>query len=204
MRTKFRNSTGWSDAFLKAMYRWATKVAGIDRPLRQVQFTKCRGHYRGRAWNSGRILVRVGPGPWPHNASWRRSYKPQDGSDDIILADAIEALVHITGHELGHIRDFRRGAGVSEVSADSRGRMVLRLFRENRDALLAAWSVKEKPARKTPTAGKSIQEKRAEKTQSMLAAWERKLKLAKTKVATYRRKAKYYERALAAKSAASQ
>jgi ABC-type Fe3+-hydroxamate transport system substrate-binding protein len=63
-------------------------------------------------------------------------------------------------------------------------------FRESRETLLADW-LREKPQR--PAKPKpSVVDRRAERAAELLAAWERRLKMAKTKVSKYRRKVNYY------------
>jgi hypothetical protein len=63
-------------------------------------------------------------------------------------------------------------------------------FRESRDTLLAEW-LREKPQR--PAKAKpSIVDRRAERAAKLLSRWERRLKMAKTKVTKYRRKVNYY------------
>jgi hypothetical protein len=69
-------------------------------------------------------------------------------------------------------------------------------FRKARVELLAAWStpLAERAAKPQPTAV----ERRAAKVTSDLDRWQRKLKLAQTKIRKLKQRAKYYERRAAA------
>lgn len=71
-------------------------------------------------------------------------------------------------------------------------RPVLAAFREQRDSLLTEWMAApaERPAKPKATP----QEKRAAKASAALDRWQRKAKLAATKIKQYRRKVAYYER----------
>jgi len=198
-RTLIQNSTDWSVTFIRRMLSWVSKEVGLDRPLLRATFRKRNTNiYSGRGGN-GRIVVGIRKsGPWPTKwDGYVRACKTADG-EYLTIADAIECLVILTAHETAHVWHFRRGIrgrGCEEV-ADTRARYVLRLFREKREELLAKWSeeLATKPAADKP----SLQERRAAKVMAMLLAWERKLKIAKTKVASYKRRAKYYERAMSA------
>jgi hypothetical protein len=128
--------------------------------------------------------------------------------DNEAFADRVEALVAVTAHELYHCaadrhpdhrqRTRRRNSfGSSERLTHVMEVKVLRAFRANREALLAAWSADDaKPV--TVKAKSNVVEKRAAKAANDLSRWERKLKLAKTKVAKCRQRVRYYERRQAA------
>ena len=75
---------------------------------------------------------------------------------------------------------------------------VLRTFRESRESLLAEWNTPPKQRESKPKP--SRQERNAVRAASNLAAWERKLKLAKTKVSKYRKQVRYYERVAASRA----
>jgi hypothetical protein len=121
-------------------------------------------------------------------------------------ADVIELFVRVLAHELEHARAYQtasRGSTTgrrlnSEPRVRSIDYRVLLAFRQRRDELLAEWmvapAVTTSPARLQPTAG----ERRAHRAGELLAAWERRLRLAKTKVAKYRRRVAYYARAATA------
>lgn len=198
---QLKNSTTWSDKFLRRMVSWCCKK--IEMPARLItraQFTNCYNSYRGRAFGR-RFLVRIGPA---ERYPTRPDTRPGMGNE--VFADRVEALVAVTAHELYHCaadchpdhqqRTRRRNSfGSSERLTHVMEVKVLRAFRANREALLAAWSADDaKPAK----AKSNVVEKRAAKAMIDLSRWERKLKLAKTKVAKCRQRVRYYERRQAA------
>lgn len=194
---KLVNSTVFPDRFLRRLVSWCCGQIELGvRELRLAEFTNCSGHYRGLASNSRRILCRVGPAEnFPMEPDGR------EGMDNEVIADRIEALVAITAHELAHIGQFVSGR-MSRLKKQRRTEpatrreevRVLRSFRLQRESLLAQWSA---PAKPKPVL--SIQDKRAAKALADLERWQRKLKLAQTKVRKAKRRAAYYEKVLAAK-----
>lgn len=120
--------------------------------------------------------------------------------------DVIELFVRVLAHELEHARAYqtasRNSTNGRRLNSEPRVRFidyrVLQAFRQRRAELLAEWTaapvVTMRPARVQPTAV----ERRASRAVELLAAWERRLRLAKTKVAKYRRRVTYYARAATA------
>jgi hypothetical protein len=193
---KLLNSTDWQAYFLRRMVAWCCRQIGLPvRKLRQAQFrnrTTCS--YSGHAYGR-RIVCSIGP-------DLRFPTKPdgRDGMANEVIADRTEALIAITAHELEHVSQFHSGRddklkGRCEASTRAVEVRVLRLFRANREALLAEWSVlpavRDKPA-------VSIQDKRSAKAAADLARWQRKLKLAQTKCRKLKQRVSYYDKALAA------
>lgn len=215
MKTKlrFRNSTEWGDAFIRRMLRWVMKELGCrSTDLRQAQFTKCRWPCRGRAWWSGRILVRVGESHHFPTAAW--SYK---GNSVPAHHDAIEALVSTTAHEVAHIVQYGYARSTTGIRALVGKRLepvtcatehaVTVAFREQRERLLAEWGDSGKVVATTPADAATEKQQRNEKLVERRAAtvakqllnWQRKLKLAKTKIRKLKARNKYYEKKAAAK-----
>jgi len=203
---KWRNTSPWPKWFLRRMLAWIMREMEVPKTaLRGVYFRKRTADYwSGRAFGSARrIVVSIGNGGYPARWSgYARACRPQDGSDYLTINDSTEALVITTAHELGHIRHFAAGhyGKGSEELADPPARMILRKFREQRAELVAAWSaIPQKTAERLARGKPSVVDKRAEKAAAMLARWERKMKLAKTKVSAWRRKVAYYEKKAAAR-----
>ena len=153
----------------------------FDLPARQLRLATL-ARSRGRLWgglahSTRRVGVRIRPER---------------------LADPLLTLVRITAHEIAHVYQgvegskTRRGGGWggSEKTTEWFAWQLAVAFQENREQLMAEWfaPVVARPQRLVA----SIQERRADKTADMLTRWERKLKLAKTKVQAYRRKTNYY------------
>ncbi len=207
---KLKNSTSWSDAFLRRMVSWCCKQ--LKMPLRAVYSAEFRqrrkNRFSGHAYyngGKGRFVASIAPDgfyPWTDNGK----------SPGIIgiartLNDRLECLINITAHELRHIQadvdnEKSRGSakrlgwnGSSERVTEIDAQKVLATFRENRDALLAEWNrLPVGVAKAKPT----IQEQRFAKVQAALDRWQRKAKLAATKIKKYKRQARYYEQAIAA------
>jgi hypothetical protein len=201
--TNFRNTSPWPSGFLKKMLRWIMREMDVPRAsLRGVYFRKrSNPHWSGRAFaHQRRIVVSIGLSGYPERWSgYSRACRPQNGGEYLTIQDAFEALVITTAHELGHIRHFAQGhfCKGSEDLADPPARMVLRRFREARESLLSDWQACQSDNKDNLKT--SITEKRFAKAAAALARWQRKMKLAKTKVSVYRRKVKYYEKRAAVK-----
>lgn len=194
---KFKNSTDFSDRFLRRMLSWVCREVGYPlRRIRDVEFgNRQTAAYSGRAWYSRRILVRVGPEPqFP-----KRETRP--GTNYKWLVDRTEALVVVTAHEVAHLLQYSDGR-IHKLNDDRRCERdarwqesrVLLAFRDARETLLAEWSDEPEVESKPKPAAKSKQEKNAEKADAKLREWQRKLKLAQTKVRQYKAKVKRYER----------
>lgn len=92
-----------------------------------------------------------------------------------------------------------------EPHCDRAGRRVLAAFEADRERLLAEWNAEPlraaaalapepNPEPQPAAPALSAAQRRAAKAATDLARWERKLKLAKTKVAKYRAKVKRYRK----------
>jgi hypothetical protein len=126
--------------------------------------------------------------------------------------DRIEGLVSITAHEVYHLVQGEEGhtrEGL-ERRAVRMQNVTLEKFREDRAALLASWGIAEptvepvaepvpvvedlpEPIVEKP-AGKSRQEKNADRALAALERWESKLRRARNAVRKYRAKVRRYER----------
>lgn len=188
---KLRNSTDFSDAFLRRMVAWIRRQMKLPAAkLRQAQFTRCRWVYRGRAFGGGAMLVRIGPAESYPYSGRRNKEGPQ-----FTLTDRIEGLVKITAHEMAHHIAWHNGYKWREAEVDVEALRILKLFREQRIGLLEIWDAKpaEKPAK--PAKPKpSVVERRAAKAEADLARWQRKMKLAATKVRKLKARVRYYEK----------
>lgn len=198
---KLANSTEWPDYFLRRLVSWCCKELGLpSSKVRRAQFrNRTISAYSGHAYTSMRFVASVGPaGRFPLNPDNR------PGMKGTVIADRLEALVAITAHELAHLCQYaerrapglRRTRRIERVTRREEVR-VLSAFREQRDSLLAEWSAA--PATRPAKPQASIQEKRAVKAQADLDRWQRKLKLAQTKIRKLKYRVRYYEHTLAAK-----
>lgn len=191
---------------------WAAKRIGLEgkhSKLLTIEVGYCPTTYRreGDTWRGiyqhSTRLVRVNLGrdiEYPSLVGHNRSEQGRYASDEW------EVFIHLLAHELEHARCY----AVSR-SWDERARLnheprvraidwrVLLAFREARETLLAEWTraVAERPAKAKP----SVVDRRAERAAKLLADWERRLKMAKTKVTKYRRKVGYYSKAAAKRKA---
>lgn len=113
-------------------------------------------------------------------------------------------LVRVTGHECAHrhlhlqgsrTRKSRRfgttSTGGSEQQTKWFEHQIIDSFAANRATLIADWSREQ---RRTAKPKASRQEQNAAKAADALFRWQRKLKLAQTKVRQYRSKVRRYER----------
>lgn len=219
---KLRNTTEWNDYMLRRMVAWACKQIGL--PVSKVKHARfgnrSRGAYRGQGGYGYGILVRIGPASAypvePHHYPGRTS----DAFLSPRIADRIEGLVAVTAHELTHVREQlarrehsnrrnervqlhgqapvpRKRARNSERPTMFEERRVLELFKASREALLMEWNTPPVEKQKKPKMTRA--ERNEETARKKLAEWERKLKLAKTKVSQYKTKVRRYDRIAASR-----
>lgn len=198
---KLENSTDYPPHYLRRMVAWCCRELGMParfcksatfRQRRKPRFSGHAYHWRG----GGDIVVSLAPDsffPWTENAEWLRV-----AGIVRTLNDRTECLVNVTAHELRHLQaelegERTRGDGLrigsSERATEHDAQKVLAAFRADREALEVAWRVAP-PVKAKPSAV----DQRAAKVNAALERWQRKLKLAQTKVKQYRRRATYYQR----------
>ena len=203
---------GYDRATVKRVVAWAAKQIGLEakhaKPLTvEVGYRKS---YPRNGWNGWyrhrekivQVFLPFEKKHYPANLA--RTIEERKAGWE--ARDEWELFVSLLSHELEHARSFavaKSWADRKRLNQETRVRAVdhrvLEAFRASRDALLAEWVVPE-PLRPlaevvTPTLRpkRSFVEQRAERAEELLADWERRLKLAKTKVSKYRRKVKYYQ-----------
>lgn len=215
---KFTNTTSYGNRFLRRMLSFCCRELGFPiKLLRGANF--CNRTYgtgvNGRAWlDEFRILIRIGP-----NTHYPRDRIGHRGVD-LHYVDQLSAIVYVTGHEIQHLVNVQKG--INDLLVANRdmephcvrmGKKCLLAFEANRECLLADWNrIPERMAASAPAIEvfndatheiidepsdlpaitQSLVARRAAKVVSDLARWERKLKLAKTKVKKLKRKAAYY------------
>lgn len=200
---KIKNTTEHPVWFLRRMVAWCAKEIGFPvSEIRLAEFGKrSRGEFNGRAWyRSRRIRVVIGPASEFPVAPYLYPGRKSDAFMSPEFRDQLEALVGVTAHEIAHLFQYHGRSG----NAARRGervtqhweRKLTELFRDNREALIAEWSIE--PTLRAAKPKQSAQDRRAEKAANMLAAWQRKAKLAATKIKKYKRQVAYYDRATAA------
>ena len=167
--------------------------------------------YRGRGGvKAGRMLL--------HRRAYGASHFPcEDGYATYKwigkkpLNSMIEMFVMLMAHEMTHSTDgaienfYDRRAGQydragCENHTHHRGHAIVEMYRKDRVKIMRRIRAEMRKAREKAKAKKrpSTEEKRA-KSQAYLTRWERKLKLATTKVAKYKRSVSACDRAIAAK-----
>lgn len=200
--------TGYPSHVVRRASRWAAKQIGLDgKVLRaltiEVGYRRAARWKDGDTWGGwykhGKRLVQVLLGRnirYPTPAGHNRS------EADRFANDEWEVFVKLLAHELEHARCYAITQSWEErarLNHEPRVRAidwrVLLAFREARDTLLADWL--REPAKRPTKPKPSVVDRRAERAATLLAQWERKLKMAKTKVAKYRRKVNYYGAAAA-------
>jgi hypothetical protein len=199
------NHPGYPSHVVRRAARWAAKQIGMEaKVLRtltvEVGYRRCRMGLGWGGWykHSQRLIQVLLPrdrdhDDWPTSMA-HNSEEKLAGRD---AHDEWELFVAILAHELEHARCYAIARDYTErkrLNSEPRVRAVdwraLLAFREARETLLADW-LREKPQR--PAKPKpSIVDRRAERAAKLLSQWERRLKMAKTKVGKYRRKVNYY------------
>lgn len=206
------NHAGYPVSVIRRATLWAAKQIGLD-PKVLKRYSIEVGYHRNRrgggSWggwhHSGCRLVQVMlprvPVTYPQCMAINRAER-EAGRD---AHDEWELFVAILAHELEHARAHavaRTWEDRARLNYEPRVRAVdwrtMLAFREARETLVAEWTrvAAERPARPAKTQPTPV-ERRAARAEELLAAWERKLRLAKTKVQKYRRKVGYYQKAAA-------
>ena len=196
---KIINTTDHSNRMLRRMVSWCCrqldlKVGYVNEANFRNRSRRCYSGVACKTRRGGRIVVSIAKTNELFPVKCRRRGPIQNE-----YADRIEALVGVTAHELSHLCQYQdERHKLVEHDSEWHEQHVLNAFRANRESLLSEWNDAPKVTKKT-SRQRSVQEKRADRVACHLQRWERKLKLAKTKVATYRKKTRYYEKAIAAK-----
>jgi len=214
---KIKNNTDFPDSFLKKMISWICKNPHMCWSVRKIRGgvevrNRSTGHKAtGHAWPAReRIVVSIGVSEmfretvkdekgftvWALPEKGRRRAPLRQGPSDQMAR--VRALIDVMAHEIAHLTQWEKRSArgqYSETEANWKADRVLEAFAEDETGLTALWM--ELPRRdKEPKAKPSIREQRYERAKKNLANWERKARLAKTKLAKYRKQVQYYEKAL--------
>ena len=212
MKVEAKHS-GYPNHVIRRATAWAAKQIGLEGRHRQpltieVGYRKNRrGHGSWGGWYRHtkrlvQVLLPRGPMGYPQSMAHGVAEREQ-GRD---ANDEWELFVAILAHELEHARAFAVARDWQEQARlNHEGRVrsvdhrVLLLFRESRDTLIEEWT---KPvAEFAPVERLTVVDRRAERAAALLSQWERRFKMAKTKVTKYRRKVGYYSKAAAKRKA---
>lgn len=198
---KITNTTDFHDMFLRRMIGWVCRQVGY--PVSQVTEAVFRNRsdssYSGRAFlNQRRIVVSVRMSM----TDARRALVSQQHAEQWAVG-RINDLLTVTSHEIIHLwmcqerigtrRSRRYGTtspGGSERHVEGYTARVVAAFDARRDELIAAWTPVPRPTKPT----QSLSDRRRAKVEAALARWQRKLKLAQTKIRKLKAKARYYDR----------
>lgn len=216
---ELKNTTDFEDWFIRRMISWVCKSEYIDWSVKKINKVivrnRNRGRYSGRAWPwARRIVLSIGTArvfsPYirdEHGHPIRDEEAIKKGRPlherfkvgEPDLDERIKLLVELTAHEVGHLTQIvkpRRRGKYSEREVDWKADRVVEDFLEKREELIAAWGVPPVYATKPKKVQPTAQEQRYARTLKNLANWEKKSKLAATKLKKYRKQIRYYEKAL--------
>ena len=207
---------GYTGTVIRRATLWAAKQIGLEGRHRQpltieVGYRKNRrGHGSWGGWyrhNKRLVQVLLPRAPLGYPQSMAHGVAEREQGRD--ANDEWELFVAILAHELEHARAFAVARDWQEQARlNHEGRVravdhrVLLLFRESRETLIAEWT---KPVAEfapvEPWSAPSLVDRRAARAAELLAQWERRFKMAKTKVTKYRRRVNYYSKAAAKRKA---
>lgn len=163
--------------FLRRMVGWCAKELDIQcKSIVSAEFDICKSIYSGRHQTRGSFKVSIGS-----DNSYPITNKKQ------VFADEIELLVWLSGWMVRGV-----AAKPKKQLCNAAAAWCLKEFSNNRAKLVFDWCKPEKIKEKAEPL--SLIETRKKKVERALAGWEKKMKLAKTKVAKYRKKLAYYEK----------
>lgn len=201
---KLKNHTRLPDYFLRRIISWCCKEIGYSTrriDIAEIRNRKNDGRLSGHAQGSRKFCISI-----PRNFQ-------TDEPENVLPSDlALESLVRVIAHEVFHLwahhegirsRRNRKTRGSSERQTIRHEIMVLEAYRKCRLELLDKWSVRPKrKSRARTNPPKSKVESRAKNARKKLSEWQRKHKLAQTKLKFWRKKVKYYDRTISAKRSA--
>ena len=207
---KLENDTEWGDRFLRRLVSWCCRQVGC--PVRSIQ--SARFHYTrrtrgdiGAKWSGCFRAVRTDGTGKIRAAVACREHAPVvvtfSSQKSAVIHDRTECLVMVTAHELGHAshwnesctRPSRSDGTPRKRSAGSEpavGRLAWRAvesFQANRESLLAAWSMLPSAVERQVVSPEAT---KVAHYAGLLSQWETKLRRARTKVAKYRQRVRYY------------
>lgn len=193
-RLAFKNTTDIPDTMLKRMIAWTMKEMEIPKEwLNQITFRNRSRCFSGRAWwRKGRIVCSI-------DNQYPRKYSRYGHS--CTFETRIEALLFLLAHELFHIHQGRKGLltryARREETADLAGHRILKAFRDNQTELLQDWDRRRKTKPKPVVDNELLQ---WEACKAKLKEWQRKHKLAQTKVKRYLKELKRIEKRILTRS----
>ena len=166
--------------FLRKMLGWICKEVEVN--FKKINVVEFKSDAKGRDWRCNYkkgsrkhfvICLDLAQMKFPY----------EYGSKKIRLSDAVELMVYFSAWMISNS---------GSMTARSAAKITLESFRKNRDKLFYDWTKPEKVREVKPAL--TLVEKRKQRVEEVLKVWEKKLALAKTKVAKYKRKLQYYNR----------
>lgn len=188
MRLTIKNSTAWSDAALQVITRWVLRRAGI-KDWYKMRVTNSRS-WRGVCVGAHRCTIRLSrrykPDKWPivHKYRDRKSFP------EVVINTRLELLVHLLAHEIYHSVQAREPGGwrAPEWDAENWAKHAMAAFREDWQCIRGMIMMDMRADRQRQGRKDSLKlVKRAERLRDLLEDWERKAKMANTKIKKYRK-----------------
>ncbi len=187
---KLTNTTHLPDRYYRKMISWICKH--YEYPVRWLVsaqigtttkwlFSGARGGYRGI-----RFKINFNE-KFPVNHTYA-GRDPKLGWPLFVLNDVDDLIFMLAAHELYHCVQTKKKISMGEKDTDRQAKRAYDEFQKVKNTLLADWK------RTKEVKPQDIKSERAAKAEADLKRWERKAKLAKTKVALYKRKVAYYQK----------
>lgn len=215
------NRSRWNDIFVKHVARFCARKTGLwkkfsKRWMRagEYNFTIKRA---SRKWRRGR--AHEYGGNMTCHRECRPSYPVTDRywtykwSKGYLIHSSVEMFVMIMAHEFLHATagapskfrgsDGRYDRAAMEAKTHRLAHEIVAMWRKERRAVMGRVlaEMRSERAKKKKKRAKPTTSVKRDKSAAMLAKWERKLKLAKTKVAKYRRSVAACDRHISATAA---
>jgi hypothetical protein len=186
---KLKNTSVYPTAAIKVLIDLVLRAEQHEvRYLKLVNVTNCTtSSYRGRC-NGRRILLRIGA-PDKFSTPIHNQYRKRSPAYDV--NDWKEGVVALFAHEAEHARHFAHSMGVDEIACEHAAVRALKALREQRelvDAMINAAVENERltiQAREQKEAHQRSPEAKLARLDGKIAAWQKKLKTAKTYLGKY-------------------
>jgi len=197
------NTSRYPTSDIRYLVHFALQSVGRNEVGKRVRVRVTNKMYRafgGRAMGRRYVIVRVGA---PESFPFKRN---RDGWPKYEMRDWRECVVAVAAHEFNHLSQFERQARtyrhvkLSEVECEHAAKQAVEEFRADIEKHVACMDDRVKRAadryektREKRREAKSPQGKLA-RLEEILKRWQRKEKLAKTKIRGIKRRMKYYQR----------
>jgi hypothetical protein len=197
---KIVNRSQWPTWALKVLCRWVAARSDVPRRYTFTFRSTSRGGWRGtgaKFWQTIRLARRYRPAKgWPMTSRYYTAGKTRSNFPEVTHRTNLELLVGLMCHEARHSTTHDEFlCEVAEVKGLEAFRLEWPIIRQRlKEARREHQALRQRHHEK-----RSDPSPKLESSMKLLAMWQRKAKLARTKIKKYERLIRYYSGKVAAK-----